>query len=287
MNANGTGQTNLTNNGSLVDERPSWSPAGDKIAFVRGAFNNAEVYTMNPDGTGATRITNNTLIDASPSWQPIPAPPAGYARPKGAGPLVGLAGARLQAVQVPEPHTRAAARASALQPAEAVLATPDGWHPRCQRGSRELRRLVKINPIAGDPGTPADEADVAVQLTIADVRKTRPHRLHGPAARAGRIPAPDRPENASGGGSPIDAATSTDATVGVHRPVRRDRGLNIGSQLQPHHHARRDQPGAVKESKRAILAVRPHRRCGTAAPDGHRARRRTTICSLTQGIFVP
>ena len=51
MNSNGTAQTNLTNNGSLVDEAPVWSPAGDKIAFIRDAFKNAEVYTMNPDGT--------------------------------------------------------------------------------------------------------------------------------------------------------------------------------------------------------------------------------------------
>ena len=34
MNADGIGQTNLTNNGSLVDEHPVWSPAGDKIAFT-------------------------------------------------------------------------------------------------------------------------------------------------------------------------------------------------------------------------------------------------------------
>ena len=54
MNSNGTGQTNLTNNGSLVDEAPVWSPSGDKIAFIRDAFRNAEVYTMNTDGTAPT-----------------------------------------------------------------------------------------------------------------------------------------------------------------------------------------------------------------------------------------
>ncbi len=72
MNANGTSQVNLTNNGTLVDENPVWSPAGDKIAFVRDALKNAEIYTMNADGTSATRITNNTLMDTAPSWQPIP-----------------------------------------------------------------------------------------------------------------------------------------------------------------------------------------------------------------------
>ena len=72
MNSNGTGQTNLTNNGTLHDEAPVWSPAGDKIAFMRDGFNLAEVYTMNADGTVPTRITNNTVIDSHPSWQPVP-----------------------------------------------------------------------------------------------------------------------------------------------------------------------------------------------------------------------
>ena len=75
MGADGSGKTNLTNNGATVEERPVWSPAGDKIAFTRGAFDAAEVYTMNPDGSGQTRITNNTVIDAQPAWQPVPPPP--------------------------------------------------------------------------------------------------------------------------------------------------------------------------------------------------------------------
>ena len=75
MNANGTSQVNLTNNGSLVDEAPVWSPAGDKIAFVRDAFRNAEIYTMNADGTSPTRITNNAVMDAAPAWQATAAQP--------------------------------------------------------------------------------------------------------------------------------------------------------------------------------------------------------------------
>ena len=61
--------TPLAQNGSVVEEHPVWSPQGDKIAFIRGAFEDAEVYTMNADGSGVTRITNNTVMDASPAWQ--------------------------------------------------------------------------------------------------------------------------------------------------------------------------------------------------------------------------
>jgi TolB protein len=79
MNADGTGQTRLTDN-SLRDRYPSWSPDGTKIAFARdsrsgGGF--AEIYVMNADGTGQTRLT--TIVhdpsfihggDMHPSWSP-------------------------------------------------------------------------------------------------------------------------------------------------------------------------------------------------------------------------
>ena len=42
----------------------SWSPDGTKIAFHSGRDNqgnsNVDIYTMNPDGTGITRLTNNS-----------------------------------------------------------------------------------------------------------------------------------------------------------------------------------------------------------------------------------
>ena len=75
INADGSGLTPLARDGSLVEEHPVWSPQGDKIAFIRGAFENAEIYTINADGSGVTRITNNTVMDASPAWQAIPSTP--------------------------------------------------------------------------------------------------------------------------------------------------------------------------------------------------------------------
>ena len=47
MNADGSGQTNLNN--SVLDESPSWSPAGTKIAFVRWGELGAEIYVMNDE----------------------------------------------------------------------------------------------------------------------------------------------------------------------------------------------------------------------------------------------
>jgi TolB protein len=77
MNADGTGQARLAEVG--LAEPPTWSPDGSQIAFVsqRGFDtgllyepNAREIYVMNADGTGQTRLTNNEAKDESPRWSP-------------------------------------------------------------------------------------------------------------------------------------------------------------------------------------------------------------------------
>jgi Tol biopolymer transport system component len=78
VNADGTGNvTNLTNN-FFFDSEPQWSPDGSKIAFVAERDRsqespelvNNEIYVMNPDGSGQTRLTNNAGGDIEPRWSP-------------------------------------------------------------------------------------------------------------------------------------------------------------------------------------------------------------------------
>ena len=68
MNADGTGQTQLTDN-TVFDGEPSWSPDGTRIAFRSerdGGY--WEIYVMNADGTGRTQLT--TAGGYGPQWSP-------------------------------------------------------------------------------------------------------------------------------------------------------------------------------------------------------------------------
>ena len=69
MNADGSGQTNLTNNAG-GDDPSAWSPDGTKIAFMTDRDGNSEIYVMNADGSGQTNLTNNAATDVFPSWSP-------------------------------------------------------------------------------------------------------------------------------------------------------------------------------------------------------------------------
>ena len=66
MRADGSDRVKLASDGIL----PDWSPGGAQIAFTSFRDGNAEVYTMNPDGSGQTRLTTNKAYDGSPTWSP-------------------------------------------------------------------------------------------------------------------------------------------------------------------------------------------------------------------------
>ncbi|MBI5653024.1 MAG: PxKF domain-containing protein [Chloroflexi bacterium] len=69
MNADGSGQTNLTNSTSN-DNVPSWSPDGTKILFTSDRNGNQEIYVMNVNGSGQTNLTNHSAYDNSAVWSP-------------------------------------------------------------------------------------------------------------------------------------------------------------------------------------------------------------------------
>jgi Tol biopolymer transport system component len=73
----GAAPTNITNSPDFIDDDPDWSPDGQKIVFTRHSVSDnqqnsvtAEIYVMNVDGSGLTRLTFNTEEERGPAWSP-------------------------------------------------------------------------------------------------------------------------------------------------------------------------------------------------------------------------
>jgi TolB protein len=53
-----------------ADRDAAWSADGRKLAFMSERDGNAEIYVMNADGSGQTRLTNDPGFDADPTFSP-------------------------------------------------------------------------------------------------------------------------------------------------------------------------------------------------------------------------
>lgn len=65
LTGNGLRLTNLTG-----DSRAHYSPDASKIVFQSTRDGQSEIYVMNANGTGQTRLTNNLAADTAPAWSP-------------------------------------------------------------------------------------------------------------------------------------------------------------------------------------------------------------------------
>ena len=52
------------------DGSPAWSPDGSRLAFYSERDGNAEIYVMNADGSGVTRLTGTSADEGYPAWSP-------------------------------------------------------------------------------------------------------------------------------------------------------------------------------------------------------------------------
>jgi TolB protein len=68
MKADGGDLHRLTTSGAYND-RPRWSPKGDRILYCRMEGNGFHIYAINPDGSGDTRLTSEGSNE-HPRWSP-------------------------------------------------------------------------------------------------------------------------------------------------------------------------------------------------------------------------
>ncbi|MDQ4132573.1 MAG: DUF5050 domain-containing protein [Actinomycetota bacterium] len=79
MNADGTGATQLTFTQGSENRGASWSPDNRQLTFHStrdgtsplSPHGNFEIYRMNADGSGQTRLTDSLFMEAQPDWSPV------------------------------------------------------------------------------------------------------------------------------------------------------------------------------------------------------------------------
>jgi len=67
MHADGSNITELTKN-SAKNYSPAWSPDGERIAFVSERNGTPAIFSMNPDGSGLTQLTDKSGFYGDFTW---------------------------------------------------------------------------------------------------------------------------------------------------------------------------------------------------------------------------
>jgi Tol biopolymer transport system component len=174
INADGTGDTEFYfGEANGFPKGPAFSPDGNRIVF---ACNGRLCVMELAQGWESARAIPNSPPAAGPDWQQGPPPGAGpfdYARPRGATPLrVSLVPAfgecRGPTTSV---HGTPLAWGSCKPPAQAsrylTIGTPDA-----NAQAAKAVGFVTFAAVVGDLSTVEDEADVAITVSIKDVRNS-------------------------------------------------------------------------------------------------------------------
>jgi Tol biopolymer transport system component len=292
MDRDGGNRRHVTND-SNPEGPPAFSPDGSQLAFWRhgGAGIGGGIWRVNVDGSGLTEVVRNALSGIKVSWQPLGAFTA-YPRPGGATPVLVPLVPSFGACDSPD-ATHAAPLAlpscSAASATSTVLTTSAAG-----RG----RGAVRLDALAGDPGTPEDEGDLgvfanAIDVVCAGASPACPNGagadFTGQAVLAFDARLTDR-SNGFGGVSATAAAFRMDVPIQCTETTDALRGGACGTSTS----FDALMPGLATERKRSVLATTAIR-VFDPGPDGSLA---TFQCPpscgtgderpfLVQGVFVP
>jgi hypothetical protein len=209
--------------------------------------------------------------------------PQSYVRPKGATPISAPLVPAFEACTSPNRiHGPALAFGSCSAPVQTsdylTVGTPDS-NGRLLKGLGSMRYLV----IVGNPGTPADEADVVLAVSMTDVRNQAGLGDYTGELRASvglgvtdRINGPSQQED--GSMQPFDLAITV--------PCAATGDTTVGSTCQVNTTADAVVAGTVKEGKRAVWAM-DQLRLYDGGSDGVASTTGDDTLFAVQGILVP
>jgi hypothetical protein len=285
INADGTGLVQLTDEPGL-DSGPVWSPDGTKIAFWTTRGGDGDIYVMNANGSDETPVVAGPDFDYTPDWQPIPINAyTGYARPKGATPLrVPLVVAYKNCTTPNEQHGPPLSYPSCAPPAEQSDWVTTGTADSNGQATQFVGSM-RFDTVPGNPATPADEANVKVEMNITDVR-----RKDNMADYVGEVDTrivmriTDRFNSSSpGGGS--DPATVLDIPFPFQGTCTATADPAVGSTCGVVTSIDAIVPAAIKEGQRSIWQM-GQVEVSDGGSDGSSGTVPNTIFAR-QGIFVP
>jgi Tol biopolymer transport system component len=271
MDPDGGNAVQLTSN-SVPDLTPAWSPDGTQIAFSRGGAQ--AIWTMDAAGGSQTQRSNQgDSCEERPDWQPLPA--AGYPRPRSASSMyISLVPAYARCAEPNRSHGTPLSSGSCASPAltsvQLTLGTPDANGV----GAKSVGAAIATAK-GGNPSTPADEADVRLNVNVTDVRSAGGLGDYAGALEARPVLRITDRDNAPNPGG-LGPGTVTDQPFPFAVPCTPTADTTVGSTCAVATTAETVVPGAVKEGKRTIWAL-----------DGFEVRDGNGAPFLRQGLFAP
>ena len=300
---------------SMGDTSPNWSPDGTRIAFASNRDGDYEIYAMNADGTAVTKLTDDAVDQRDPAWSPdgtkiafelggglweMPsgggamaalrsgaqnpdwqAVPPSYVRPRGASPLYVSLVPASQACTAPNAtHGAPLAFGSCSPPVQTSPLLTVGTPDANLRGANSVGWAV-VTTRTGNESTPADEADVKVQLQVTDVRRSADLSDYTGEVQLRLAPTITDRDNSGN----IKQATTVVGDYRMSIPCTSTEAANTGGTCAIATTLDTIVAGTIKEGKRAVWEL-GQVKLFDGGPDEVAGTSGNTLFAV-QGVFVP
>jgi hypothetical protein len=257
--------------------QPEMYPASAAYSFEGYPIRKGQVIRLHSEYENDSGVPKTDVMGIMNLWVAFADP---YPRPKGATPIrASLVPAYKQCTASNRTHGAPLAYPSCNPPALASSYLTTG-SPDANGAAAGMVGSVKVDALAGDPATAADEADVRFAVSVTDVRRSSD--LSDYAGQLQVKPALRITDRYNG---PGETGTVSDTSFPVTVPCTATSSTAIGGSCAATTTADAVTPGTVKESRRAVWQL-DQVKVFDGGPDGVVSTADNTLFAV-QGVFVP